>query len=60
MSALLKPEQAAEILNVPKSWLMDAARRDAIPHVRLGKYVRFDQGELEQWWQNRLQGPRAR
>ena len=27
------------------------ARRDAIPHLRLGKYVRFDEADLEQWLQ---------
>ena len=60
MSGLLKPDQAAELLGVPKSWVMAEARRDAIPHIRLGKYVRFDQGELEEWWQQRARGPRGR
>lgn len=60
MSALLKPEQAADLLGVPKSWVMAEARRDAIPHVRLGKYVRFDQEELETWWKGRGRGPRGR
>jgi excisionase family DNA binding protein len=56
---LLKPDEAAEILGVPKSWVMDAARRDAIPHVRLGRYVRFDPDELERWWRRRAQGPKT-
>jgi excisionase family DNA binding protein len=56
----MKPEQAADLLGVPKSWVMAEARRNAIPHVRLGKYVRFDQGELETWWQTRARGPRGR
>jgi excisionase family DNA binding protein len=38
---------------------MDAARRNAIPHIRLGRYVRFDPDELEQWWKTRAQGPRG-
>lgn len=60
MSALLKPEDAAEMLGVPRSWVLDAARRNAIPHVRLGRYVRFDADELQTWWKGRGQGPRVR
>jgi excisionase family DNA binding protein len=55
---LLRAEQAAERLNVPKSWILAEARADRIPHVRLGKYVRFDPAELEAWWLTRARGPR--
>ena len=54
---LLDAEQAGELLNVPPSWVLAEARRDRIPHVRLGRYVRFDPDELERWWQARLRGP---
>ncbi len=27
---------------VPASWWLEAARRGDVPHLRLGKYVRFD------------------
>jgi excisionase family DNA binding protein len=58
MSApLLDARQAAELLNVPASWVLSQARADRIPHVRLGHYVRFDAAELERWWRERLQGP---
>jgi excisionase family DNA binding protein len=60
VSALLKPEAAADLLGVPKSWVLSEARADRIPHIRLGRYVRFDAGELEQWWQSRQRGPRVR
>jgi hypothetical protein len=33
------------------------ARADRIPHVRLGRYVRFDAGELQAWWLSRRRGP---
>lgn len=59
MSALLKPEDAAEMLGVPRGWVLTEARANRIPHVRLGRYVRFDPVELERWWQGRQQGPRA-
>ncbi len=31
---------------VPASWWLEAARRGDIPHLRLGKYVRFDLAEV--------------
>lgn len=58
---LLDAEGAAELLNVPKSWVLAEARADRIPHLRFGRYVRFDAAELEEWWQSRRRGPwRAR
>ena len=54
---LLDGGQAAELLNVPKSWVMGEARADRIPHIRLGRYVRFDANDLELWWDARKQGP---
>ena len=57
---LLNAEQAGALLNVPPTWCLAQARANRIPHVRLGRYVRFDRDELNVWWQRRLQGPRAR
>lgn len=48
---------AAELLGVPKSWVLAEARADRIPHVRLGCYVRFEPVELELWWRTRRRGP---
>ena len=31
---------------VPASWWLDAARRGDVPHLRMGKYVRFDIAEI--------------
>ncbi len=41
-------DQMAEILQVPKSWLYERTRQGqtAIPHVKLGLYVRFDPDEV--------------
>lgn len=58
MSALLDAEGAAALLNVPKSWVLAEARADRVPHVRLGRYVRFNADELEVWWRTRARGPR--
>jgi excisionase family DNA binding protein len=54
---LLDAGQAADQLNVPKSWVLTEARADRIPHVRLGRYVRFDEDDLQAWWDARKQGP---
>ncbi len=54
---LLIADQAAELLGVPKTWVLAEARADRIPHIRLGRYVRFEASELEAWWQARRRGP---
>lgn len=55
--ALLDVDQAGGLLNVPASWVRAEARAGRIPHVRLGRYVRFDAAELTAWWRARAQGP---
>lgn len=58
---LLDAAGAAELLSVPKTWLLTEARADRVPHVRLGKYVRFDADELTEWVETtRRRGPRPR
>jgi excisionase family DNA binding protein len=57
MSSLLTAAEAGELLGVRKSWVLAEARADRIPHVRLGRYVRFEAVELERWWQARRRGP---
>jgi excisionase family DNA binding protein len=46
---LLDDAGAAELLNVPKSWVGEAARAGRLPHVKLGRYRRFDRAELLAW-----------
>jgi excisionase family DNA binding protein len=59
-SPLLDARQAAAILNVPASWIAAEARAGRIPHVRLGRYVRFNGEELMRWCEGRSVGPRPR
>jgi len=54
---LLDAQAASELLNVPKTWVLAEARADRIPHVRLGRYVRFEAKALEAWWAQRRRGP---
>ena len=55
---LLDAKGAAELLNVPPSWILAEARAGRIPHVRLGRYVRFDADELANWAKARYRVPR--
>jgi excisionase family DNA binding protein len=57
VAPLLDAKGAAALLNVPATWVLAEARADRIPHVRLGRYVRFDAGELQVWWLSRRRGP---
>jgi excisionase family DNA binding protein len=54
---LLDAKAAGELLGVPDTWLYSAARRDAVPHFKIGRYVRFDRDQLLTWVQNRARGP---
>ena len=54
---LIDAKAAGELLGVPPTWLLREARRDAVPHIRLGRYVRFDPDQLLAWVSNRMRGP---
>jgi len=41
-------KEAAEALRIPISWLYERTRRNAIPCRRIGKYVRFTEGDLNE------------
>lgn len=56
---LLDAAAASELLNVPKSWVLAEARAGRIPHVRLGRYVRFEPDALRAWWRDRRRGPQT-
>jgi excisionase family DNA binding protein len=57
---LIDAKGAGALLGVPASWVLAQARDDRIPHVRLGRYVRFDPAELDSWWRARARGPANR
>ena len=44
--AWLTVQEAADLLRVPVSWLYERTRTNSVPHVKLGKYLRFDRDEL--------------
>lgn len=49
---LVEAQVVADRLGVPKSWVYSQARENKIPHVPLGRYVRFDMAAIEEWIQN--------
>jgi predicted DNA-binding transcriptional regulator AlpA len=52
VTALLKPQDACQVLQVSRSWLYDACARGIVPHVRLGGPhgpLRFVAEDLERW-----------
>jgi excisionase family DNA binding protein len=42
-------DEAAALIRVPKSWLYERTRTNTVPHVKLGKYLRFDREEFVTW-----------
>jgi excisionase family DNA binding protein len=43
---LLTPEQLADRLKVPVSWVYEQSRQGKIPTHRIGRYIRFDLQEV--------------
>ena len=46
---LLTAAELAERLNVPAKWPLEQARAGNMPHLKLGRYVRFDWDEVAAW-----------
>ena len=59
-SPLMDAQQAAGMLGVPQTWLLAQARANAVPHHRLGHYVRFDETELIRWVETGQPSPGGR
>lgn len=54
MAEIIDSRELARRLTLPESWIRDNVRgraTDPIPHLRLGRYVRFEWGssDLEGW-----------
>lgn len=54
---LIDAAGAAAQLGVPATWVLAEARADRLPHVRLGRYVRFEPAALTAWAAQRRHGP---
>jgi excisionase family DNA binding protein len=42
-------KEIADVLGVPESWVREHTRSGAIPHVQLGRYKRYDPGDVLGW-----------
>jgi len=49
---LLTVSEIAQTLRVPVSWVYERTRRrgfERMPHIKLGKYLRFDLSAVVEW-----------
>jgi excisionase family DNA binding protein len=49
---LMTVSEIAAFLKVPVSWVYERTRRrgmERLPHVKLGKYLRFSMPEVQEW-----------
>jgi excisionase family DNA binding protein len=46
---LLSADDVAELLSVPTSWVREHTRTGAIPHIQLGRYVRYTEADVRAW-----------
>ncbi len=54
LDELLTVSEIAGFLKVPVSWVYERTRRrgvERLPHVKLGKYLRFSMPEVKEWLQ---------
>lgn len=49
MERLLRAQEVAEILDVDRFRVYESARHGVLPHVRMGRQVRFDPQVLRAW-----------
>jgi len=53
MNKLLTPQEVADLLSVRKSTIYQWTHQGYIPHVKLGKFVRFNQDKVMEWVERR-------
>jgi len=49
MEKLLTPQEVADYLGVKKSTIYQWTHQEYIPHVKLGKLVRFRLKDIDEW-----------
>ena len=54
---LIDAKAAGRLLGIPHTWLLAQARAGAIPHHRLGHYVRFNPDDLQEWLRETRSAP---
>ena len=56
---LLTAGEVADLIRVTRAWVYAETRRNAIPHLRLGRYVRYRRSAIEAWIRAVERGPGA-
>jgi excisionase family DNA binding protein len=46
---LLNAAEVAEVLAVPESWVREHTRNGSLPHIQLGRYVRYRREAILAW-----------
>ena len=54
---LLTAREVAALLAVPESWVREATREGKLPHLRLGRYRRYQIAAIEAWLAGQRHGP---
>jgi excisionase family DNA binding protein len=53
---LLGPKDVAERFGVPLTWVYAKAEAGKLPHYKMGKYIRFDPQEVEEYLKKQRRG----
>lgn len=54
---LLTADHVADLMCVTRAWVYAQTRRNALPHLRLGRYVRYRRSAIEAWMKAVERGP---
>jgi excisionase family DNA binding protein len=54
MDKLLTPQQIADVLGVQPSTIYQWTHQGFIPHVKVGRFVRFREADITQWLERRF------
>jgi excisionase family DNA binding protein len=46
---VLTVDEVASLLRVTPAWVYSQTQRDRIPHMRLGRYLRYRRSAIEAW-----------
>ena len=49
LQCFVGPHEAAKFIGVSVTWVYERTRKGIIPHFKVGKYLKFDLEELEDW-----------
>lgn len=54
---LLTAAEVAALLSVPVSWVREATRANHLPHLKLGRYRRYQRTAISAWLLGQQAGP---